>query len=66
MTAPSEDVVEQIVAVLRSVAGREGGATYGEMARAVLASTPLRQYFRDLVHADEGKPASDGESHRNG
>ena len=32
-------------------------------ARAVLASTPIRQYFRDLDHVNEGKPASVGESH---
>ena len=56
--APSEDLVEQTARVIHATASpiindEEAKA----VARAVLASTPVRQYFRDLDHADEGKPA---------
>ena len=62
MTAPSEDLVEQIARVIRE-AFRDYRTTHvqtdraGFLARAVLASTPIAKYFRDLDHADAGASA---------
>ncbi len=55
MTAPSEDLVEQIAdldAVVLALDATVPGGSANAVVRAVLASTPIAKYFRDLNHAD--------------
>ena len=76
MTTPSEDLVEQIARVAYAAffdgkydwetCDDEMRQTFLDTIGAVLASTPIKQYFRDLDHADRISAATVGESHPTG